>query len=99
MKAHHGLHRTLTLQPLSCLHRRGARLQRSSFGVIMAVVPLRLRGVLHTSDRGFLLETDDGHVWRLSGAEDLTPLEYSNVIVEARKVSNSLLDVLWIGSA
>jgi len=42
---------------------------------------------------------DDGHIWRLTGAEDFTPLEHRRVIVEARKASSSLLDVFWIGVA
>lgn len=42
---------------------------------------------------------NDGHMWRLTGAEDFAPLEHQPVIVEARKVSSSLLDVFWIGPA
>jgi len=42
---------------------------------------------------------DDGHIWRLTGAEDFAPLEHREVIVEARKASSSLLEVFWIGPA
>ncbi|KMS63169.1 hypothetical protein V475_04870 [Sphingobium baderi LL03] len=42
---------------------------------------------------------DDGHVWRLKGAQDFPPLLDTAVIVEARKASSSLLDVLWLGPA
>lgn len=41
----------------------------------------------------------DGHIWRLTGAEDFAPLGHTEVIVEARKVSSSLLEVFWIGPA
>ncbi|MFC4194140.1 DUF5818 domain-containing protein [Novosphingobium lubricantis] len=64
-----------------------------------ATAPLRLQGALRPSERGFLLEMDDGHIWRLSGAEDFAPLEHREVIVEARKASSSLLEVFWIGPA
>ena len=65
----------------------------------MAAVPLRLHGRLRRNARGFLLEMDDGHVWRLKGAQDFPPLLDTAVIVEARKASSSLLDVLWLGPA
>lgn len=72
--------------------------QRSSRAVTMAAAPLRLHGHLRRNARGFLLEMDDGHVWRLKGAQDFPPL-HTAVIVEARKASSSLLDVLWLGPA
>ena len=71
----------------------------SSRAVIMAAAPLRLHGHLRRNARGFLLEMDDGHVWRLKGAQDFPPLLDAEVIVEARKASSSLLDVLWLGPA
>lgn len=71
----------------------------SAHDVTMAAVPLRLRGHLRRNARGFLLEMDDGHVWRLNGAQDFPPLLDTEVIVEARKASSSLLDVLWMGPA
>lgn len=71
----------------------------SSRAVTMAVAPLRLHGHLRRNARGFLLEMDDGHVWRLKGAQDFPPLLDTVVIVEARKASSSLLDVLWLGPA
>ena len=74
-------------------HRPSAR------AVTMAAVPLRLHGHLRRNARGFLLEMDDGHVWRLRGAQDFPPLLDSAVIVEARRASSSLLDVLWLGPA
>ena len=67
--------------------------------VTMAAAPLRLRGQLRRSERGFLLEMEDGHVWRLNGAQDFPPLVDATVIVEARKASSILLDVLWMGPA
>lgn len=66
---------------------------------VTTAVALRLRGELRRSERGFLLEMEDGHVWRLEGAQDFPPLVDTTVIVEARKASSSLLDVLWLGSA
>jgi hypothetical protein len=71
----------------------------SSRAVIAKAAPLRLRGHLRRNERGFLLEMDDGHVWRLKGAQDFPPLLDAAVIVEARKASSSLLDILWIGPA
>ena len=71
----------------------------SSRAVTATATPLRLQGRLRRTERGFLLEMDDGHVWRLNGAQDFAPLVDAAVIVEARKVSSSLLDVFWIGSA
>ena len=71
----------------------------SSRAVIMAAAPLRLHGHLRRNARGFLLEMDDGHVWRLKGAQDFPPLVDATVIVEGRKASPSLLDVLWLGPA
>jgi hypothetical protein len=65
----------------------------------MAAVPLRLHGHLRRNAHGFLLEMDDGHVWRLKGAQDFPPLVDSAVIVEARRASSSLFDVLWLGPA
>ena len=70
----------------------------SSRAVIMAAAPLRLHGHLRRNARGFLLEMDDGHVWRLKGAQDFPPL-VDAVVVEGRKASPSLLDVLWLGPA
>lgn len=71
----------------------------SARGVTMASVPLRLHGHLRRNARAFLLEMEDGHVWRLKGAQDFPPLLDTEVIVEARKASSSLLDVLWLGPA
>ena len=72
---------------------------RSSRAVTRAATPLRLQGRLRRTERGFLLAMDDGHVWRLKGAQDFAPLLDAAVIVEARKASSSLLDVLWVGPA
>lgn len=71
----------------------------TSRAVTAAATPLRLQGRLRHNERGFLLEMDDGHVWRLKGAQDFPPLLDAAVIVEARKASGSLLDVLWLGPA
>ena len=79
--------------------RRGRPQRPSSRAVTMAAAPLRLHGRLRRNARGFLLEMDDGHVWRLRGAQDFPPLLDTAVIVEARKASSSLLDVLWLGPA
>ena len=79
--------------------RKGRQHRPSARAVTMAAVPLRLHGRLRRNARGFLLEMDDGHVWRLKGAQDFPPLLDTAVIVEARKASSSLLDVLWLGPA
>lgn len=65
-----------------------------------AVAPLRLRGRLRRNERGFLLEIDDGPIWRLTGAEEFAPLlADTDIIVEGRKAGSGLLDVLWMGPA
>lgn len=61
--------------------------------------PRRLQGHLRPSERGFLLDMDDGPVWRLAGVEDFAPFADKKVIVEARKAGSGLLDILWIGLA
>ncbi|RIA46497.1 MULTISPECIES: DUF5818 domain-containing protein [Sphingomonadaceae] len=71
----------------------------ASRAVIGTVAPLRLRGRLRRTERGFLLDMEDGHVWRLNGAQDFPPLVDAVVVVEGRKASPSLLDVLWLGPA
>ncbi|MGE4411691.1 MAG: DUF5818 domain-containing protein [Sphingobium sp.] len=81
------------------LFRMGRLDRRISRAVTAAAAPLRLRGQLRRSERGFLLEMEDGHVWRLEGAQDFPPLVDATVIVEGRKASPSLLDVLWLGPA
>ena len=56
------------------LFRMGRLDRRISRAVTAAAVPLRLQGRLRRSERGFLLEMEDGHVWRLEGAQDFPPL-------------------------
>lgn len=65
----------------------------------MSEAPLRLRGWLRRSERGFLLEMDDGHRWRLTGVDDLSAFEDAAIIVEARRVNTGQLEVLWAGAA
>lgn len=60
-------------------------------------VPLRLRGVLRISDRGPLLEIDDGPVWRLQTEDDVSGLQDLPVKVEAWQRGASVLELLWIG--
>ncbi|PZU06305.1 DUF5818 domain-containing protein [Sphingomonas sp.] len=60
-------------------------------------VPLRLRGVLRLSDRGPLLEIDDGPVWRLQTEDDVSRLQDLPVKVEAWQRGASVLELLWIG--
>jgi hypothetical protein len=60
-------------------------------------VPLRLRGTLRISERGPLLEIDDGPVWRLDTEDDLQPYRDLPVRVEAWARGTSLLELLWIG--
>ena len=62
-----------------------------------SAVPSRLRGVLRTSERGFLLETEDGHVWRVEGAEPYADLADRPVVVEAYRRTPTLLELLWAG--
>jgi hypothetical protein len=63
------------------------------------VSPLRLRGRLRQGDRGYLLVTDDGPVWRLTGTETCVQFVGAEVVVEARKADSTLLEVLWMGPA
>ncbi|WP_157801416.1 DUF5818 domain-containing protein, partial [Sphingobium sp. LB126] len=63
------------------LFRMGRLDRRISRAVTAAAVPLRLQGRLRRSERGFLLEMEDGHVWRLEGAQDFPPLVDATVIV------------------
>ena len=59
--------------------------------------PSRIRGILRASERGFLLESDDGDVWRVEGAQPYADLLDRPVIVEAYRRSPSLLVLLWAG--
>lgn len=59
--------------------------------------PLRLRGIVRISDRGPLLEVEDGPVWRLDTKDDLGAYENQIVHVEAWQRGASLLELLWIG--
>ncbi|MBA4090248.1 MAG: hypothetical protein C0494_06615 [Sphingobium sp.] len=61
--------------------------------------PLRLRGIVRISERGPLLEVDDGPIWRLDTPEDLEPHRDLPVRVEAWPRGASLLELLWIGPA
>jgi len=72
----------------------------------LAAIPRRDRGnapsaPLQTSAgaRGFPLAANLGNRRRLDGAQDFPPLVDATVIVEGRKASPSLLDVLWLGPA
>jgi hypothetical protein len=49
------------------------------------------------SERGPLLEIDDGPVWRLDTEDDLQPYRDLPVRVEAWARGTSLLELLWIG--
>lgn len=62
-------------------------------------VPLRLRGILRLSERGPLLEVDEGSIWRLETNDDLQPYRDQPVRVEAWARGLSLLELLWIGPA
>ena len=59
----------------------------------------RLRGEIRITQRGPLLEADDGYVWRLNATEDLAEHAGRSVQVEAWQRGSSLLDLLWIGPA
>jgi hypothetical protein len=61
--------------------------------------PLRLRGIVRFTDRGPLLETEDGPVWRLETADDLHAHRDRTVRIEAWQRGASLLELLWIGPA
>jgi len=59
--------------------------------------PMRLRGILRMSERGPLLEVEDGPVWRLETSDDLRAHVDQPVQVEAWQRGASLLELLWIG--
>lgn len=61
--------------------------------------PLRVCGTLRMSDRGPLLEVEDGPVWRLETHDDLRLLEDQIVRIEAWQRGPSQLELLWIGVA
>ncbi|WP_066768266.1 DUF5818 domain-containing protein [Sphingobium sp. CCH11-B1] len=61
--------------------------------------PLRLRGIVRISERGPLLEVDDGPIWRLDTGENLEPHRDRSVRIEAWQRGASLLELLWIGPA
>lgn len=61
--------------------------------------PLRLRGILRLSERGPLLELDEGPLWRLQTDEDLVAHENQSVRIEAWQRGASVLELLWIGPA
>ncbi|AHE53719.1 DUF5818 domain-containing protein [Sphingomonas sanxanigenens] len=61
--------------------------------------PMRLRGIVRMSERGPLLEVEDGPVWRLETGDDLQPYRDLPVRVEAWPRGTSLLELLWIGPA
>ncbi|MCG2841280.1 DUF5818 domain-containing protein [Sandaracinobacter sp. RS1-74] len=64
-----------------------------------ATAPSRLRGILRATERGYRLETDDGHIWRVEGAVPAAELVDRSVVVEAYRRTATLLDLLWIGPA
>jgi len=63
----------------------------------MSVVPSRLRGILRTGERGFFLEAEDGHVWRVEGAQAFADLTDRPVIIEAYRRTPAVLELLWAG--
>jgi hypothetical protein len=62
-------------------------------------IPLRLRGILRISERGPLLEVEDGPIWRLDTSDDLASHRDTPVRVEAWRRDANLLELLWIGPA
>lgn len=77
---------------------RMGRFRHARFIVVtMSPAPSRIRGVLRTSERGFLFEADDGHVWRVEGAEPYADLADRPVVVEAYRRTPTLLELLWAG--
>ncbi|MBS49511.1 MAG: hypothetical protein CMN60_17755 [Sphingobium sp.] len=59
--------------------------------------PLRLRGTLRISERGPLLEIDDGPIWRLETQDDLQAYRDLPVRIEAWTRGTNQLELLWIG--
>ena len=63
----------------------------------MSATPSRIRGILRAGERGFLLECEDGHVWRVEGADAFGHLAGRSVVVEAYHRTPTLIDILWAG--
>ncbi|MBO9579495.1 MAG: hypothetical protein J7498_01220 [Sphingobium sp.] len=61
-------------------------------------LPLRLRGTLRIGERGPVLETEDGPVWRLETSDDLGDRCDQQVQIEGFRRGPGSLELLWIGS-
>ncbi|MBB3928590.1 hypothetical protein GGR43_004335 [Sphingobium jiangsuense] len=63
------------------------------------IAPVRLRGILRAGDRGFHLDSEDGQVWRIEGAEPYASLAGQPVVIEAYRRASGALELLWAGPA
>jgi hypothetical protein len=57
----------------------------------------RLEGLLLTSDRGLVLQIDDGGVWALDADPDHYAQVSRRVVVEGIRCGFDRIDVEWIG--
>ena len=60
---------------------------------------IRLNGTILKSERGPLLETKDGTIWKLIAESIKLPDEGTKVIVKAGILNDRYLEVDWIGNA
>ena len=65
----------------------------------MTMKRIRLNGTILKSERGPLLETNDGIIWKLNAENIKLPDEGTKVIVEAGVANEQYLEVDWIGNA
>ncbi|WP_240502073.1 DUF5818 domain-containing protein [Sphingomonas panacis] len=71
-----------------------------TFGPVMTGGPYRrLTGMLRSSGRSSILETDEGDLIRLASPEELSGFDATRVIVEGHLSGTDLLKLVWIGAA
>jgi hypothetical protein len=65
----------------------------------MTMKRIRLTGTILESERGALLETDDGAIWKLKTENDTLPVSGTKVIVDAGIIDEFSLQVDWISAS
>jgi len=58
---------------------------------------IRLGGTLRRVERGMILETEAGAIWRLAVPADLVVPADGPVIIEGRTTAVDQLEAIWIG--
>lgn len=58
---------------------------------------VRIGGVLRRMERGMILETEGGAIWRLAVAADLVVPADGPVIIEGRTLAADQVEAIWIG--